>query len=58
METTTLIEAIQAVLEYLSDDLEEYKQRRADGIDTGNHIGKYLMTLQVYFEDTMSLFMD
>lgn len=58
MRTTTFIEAVQAVLEYLSDDLELYKQSRAEGIDTGNHIGKYLMTLQVYFEDIMSLFMD
>jgi hypothetical protein len=54
MRTITLIQAIQAVLEYLSDDWEEYEQGRAEGINLENHIGIHLMNLQAFLDHLLS----
>lgn len=43
--------AIESVLDYLSDDIEEFQQLLADGDQAENHIGQALAVLSLMLGD-------
>ncbi len=45
MDDTKLFEALQRILHYLADDLDEYECERCEGTVSDNHIGESLLVL-------------
>lgn len=45
MDDTKLFEALQRILCYLADDLDEYEFERCEGTVSENHIGESLLIL-------------
>lgn len=45
MDDTKLFEALQRILCYLADDLDEYEFARCEGTVSENHIGESLLIL-------------
>lgn len=55
MIDTKLLSALQAILDYLGDDLTEYEIGRSEGLEMRNHIGESLLILLRFLREELNI---